>query len=65
MLGVSIIYIQYLLKRYNKSQWTQLAVATLTEKADGVFNHRYCPGALGMAYSKFKGLMARMASGMR
>ena len=33
VLAVSIIYIQYLLKRYNNSRWTQLAVGALTEKA--------------------------------
>jgi len=65
VLAVSILYIQYLLNRYNNSHWTQLAVGALTEKADGAFHHRYCPSPVGAIYDRFKGGIASLAARLR
>lgn len=61
-IASSYLFIQYLFKRYKTSRWTQLAINQLTEKLDGVMQHRFVPGIVGGLYGKLKGLVAGMAA---
>merc|ERR1712087_1102162 len=59
MRGIATVYLflQYLSKRYKTSQWTQLAVNSLTEKLDGLMHHRLVPAAIGAVYDKVKAMI--------
>jgi len=66
VLPVSILYVQYLFKRYNSPSpsawWTRTAVKALTERADSLFHHRFCPAPVGKLYEGAKGLMLKFGS---
>ena len=49
---LSGFYFQYVSRRYAASFWTQQAVAIISQKASGLFHHRYCPAPIGMLYDK-------------
>jgi len=62
---LSGFYFQYLARRYVASFWTQHAVKILSEKAAGIFHHRYCPAPVGMLFDRLLALIGSLAARVR
>jgi len=61
-LLLTFFYFQYVARRYKTNQQTSQSVRLLTEKVDGVVNHRLVPAPLRAVYGKAKNLIGFAAN---
>jgi len=66
VLPVSLMYIQYLFKRYHSpdgSAWfTRVAVKALSDRAESIVHHKWCPAPIGKLHDMATGFIAKYAS---
>ena len=59
------LYFQYVARRHAASFWTRQAVTIISDKASGVFHHRFCPSPVGMLFDKLLALIGSLAARVR
>lgn len=65
VLVLTGFYFQYVSRRHANSFWTKQAVSVLSEKAQNLFHHRFCPGPVGMVFDKLLALVGNLAARVR
>ena len=65
VLVLAGLYFQYVARRHAASFWTRQAVTIMSDKASGLFHHRFCPSPVGMLFDKLLALIGSLASRVR